>query len=93
MIFFKSNVEDLSSQDIRKIEGLEEGAELERLLLNVAALVVMDADQQGLGVVPHGFSLDKHGFLTYLKYIIFALSRFGKIHLLWREECHLSTCH
>lgn len=93
LIFFKSNVEDLSSQDIRKIEGLEEGAELERLLLNVAALVVMDADQQGLGVVPHGFSLDKHGFLTYLKYIIFALSRFGKIHLLWREECHLSTCH
>ena len=46
----QSNVEHLSSQDIRKIEGLEEGAELERLLLNVAALVVMDADQQGLGV-------------------------------------------
>lgn len=34
--------------------------------------------------MPHGFSLDKHGFLTYLP-----CHDLGKFPL-WREECHLS---
>ncbi len=75
----------LSSQDIRKIEGLEEGAELERLLLNVVALAVMDlADQHGLSVCLMDFLKKRQTWSPY----IFAW--FGKIIQFGGRN---ATCH